>query len=283
MPWRGYPPQDQMLDIATGNGTIPLQLIKHTSKLPQTIVVCDLAKIDGQFALKQASEIAPEIQLVFDSEINCEALPYEDQRFQLVCSQFGIEYSQLELSLQQVFRVLSAKGTAQFICHHQDSFILKQNRHTLALLESQEFTELLKGAHQLNGAYGDISSRVKLRRALASDAVKSANQNISSISNRLIEAYQDELASTGALEQIQDVFSRFIQEPIDSRASRLDEVEQVYKLHTQRLKDLRSAALSATQMSNLEAKATQLGFVSTSSQPVYCGQRLLGWHVKLLK
>ncbi|WP_179287512.1 class I SAM-dependent methyltransferase [Paraferrimonas haliotis] len=276
-------PQHQLLDIATGNGTIPLQLMKHTSKLPSTIVGCDLAKIDGQFAQQQAAQIAPEIRLIFDSEVNCETLPYEDQRFQLVCSQFGVEYSQLALSLKQIHRVLSANGTAQFICHHQDSFILKQNRHTLALLESQAFAELFQRGHQLNQAYGDISSRVKLRRALSSDDVKSANQNISALCDRLIEDHQDELSSTGALEQIQDVFSRYIQEPLSSRASRLNDVEQVYKLHTERLKDLRSAALSATQMANLEDLATQIGFITTSSEPIYCGQRLLGWHVKLSK
>ena len=118
---------DKVIDIATGNGAL-VKLIydgRNESEFPFVDAI-DLADIQITDELKQQSN-----KTEFYSRVNCEKLPFENESTNLIISQFGIEYSNLERSIAEVARVLTTNGTAQFVCHHKESIIVKPNLNIL--------------------------------------------------------------------------------------------------------------------------------------------------------
>ena len=57
-----------------------------------------------------------------------EDLPFDDQRFDAVISQFGFEYGSVALAAKQVARVLAPGAPFSFIVHHAHSPIVREDR-----------------------------------------------------------------------------------------------------------------------------------------------------------
>jgi ubiquinone/menaquinone biosynthesis C-methylase UbiE len=123
-----------VLDLATGNGSVPNNLLKFNQSLKITAV--DRANINPQkhiednFSLKRV-EFIPNIDIT--------KLPFKACMFDAITSQFGLEYSALGLSTNELVRVLKPKGQFLFIMHHQDSEVV-----TPARSKVKEFDLLFK-------------------------------------------------------------------------------------------------------------------------------------------
>lgn len=127
-------PDSLVLDVGTGNGAL-IQLIQRDKKL--NCVGIDQAKIHP--------EVSKSVGGTFLSNTAVENLPFKDDEFSSVIAQFSLEYSQLDKSISEVFRVLSAKGVFAFVCHHPESIIVKPNAKILAAANfvRQELTSSL--------------------------------------------------------------------------------------------------------------------------------------------
>ncbi|MBA6292074.1 methyltransferase domain-containing protein [Colwellia sp. MB3u-70] len=112
-----------VLDLATGNGSVPNNLLKFNPLLDITAV--DRANINPQkhiednFSLKSV-EFIPNIDIT--------KLPFKPCIFDAITSQFGLEYSALGLSTSELVRVLKPQGQFLFIMHHQDSEVVAPAR-----------------------------------------------------------------------------------------------------------------------------------------------------------
>jgi ubiquinone/menaquinone biosynthesis C-methylase UbiE len=113
-----------VLDIGTGNGAL-IKLIQDANGGKLKFIGIDKATVSNQMIETSSSKII--------SNVNAEALPFEDCRFDAIITQFAIEYSDLSLSISELFRVLKSGGLFQIICHDIDSDIVKPN---LSILES---------------------------------------------------------------------------------------------------------------------------------------------------
>ncbi len=108
-----------VLDLATGNGTVPVALLNAVPTL--RISAVDKADIaPPRFVRNQpllgAVNFFPGVDLL--------ALPFESGEFDAITSQFGIEYAPLEQACRQL-RVLRKNGTLAFLMHHSDSEVLQ--------------------------------------------------------------------------------------------------------------------------------------------------------------
>lgn len=111
--------ESKILDVATGNGAVlKLALSQMSDGCEAELVGIDYSQI---------SSTSSRIKLM--SGVNVEALPFKSASFTHVTSQFGIEYSDFNKSLPEVARVLKKSGRFQFICHHNSSVILSDNRN----------------------------------------------------------------------------------------------------------------------------------------------------------
>ncbi|WP_305805680.1 class I SAM-dependent methyltransferase [Stenotrophomonas sp. YIM B06876] len=118
------PPQAAVLDLATGNGPVPRLLMRLRPDLQ--IDAVDAADVAPQWASDGRS--MPR----FHPRVRCEALPFPEATFDLISSQYGIEYAELSSSLAEVARVLRDGGTFAAVVHSRDSRIVTVAAEELA-------------------------------------------------------------------------------------------------------------------------------------------------------
>jgi SAM-dependent methyltransferase len=126
---------ERVLDVATGNGALPRLLIDTLAaagRLPE-IEAVDLADIDPAWARQLAPDIAPRVH--FHSRVAVESLPFADASFDLVVSQYGLEYSDLARSVGEVARVLKPGGAVALVLHHRDALPVRSGRAEVAHID----------------------------------------------------------------------------------------------------------------------------------------------------
>lgn len=109
----------RVLDIATGNGPLPRLLLDLR---PGASVACDaidLARVAPAWLDALPGEDRGRIH--FHPGIEAESLPFEDGRFDLVVSQYGLEYSDTKRSVPELLRVLAPGGRVRLLVHHAGS------------------------------------------------------------------------------------------------------------------------------------------------------------------
>ncbi|MBU2879857.1 MULTISPECIES: class I SAM-dependent methyltransferase [Alteromonadaceae] len=166
---------NKVLDIGTGNGSIIALGIQINPNLYFTGL--DSAKLSLPEIFQNLDKVD------FIEEASAEDMPLQDQSYDCVVSQFGIEYSSLPKSLSEVSRVIKPAGQFHFVVHECDSTIVKPNIHILnagkALLNSEVIDSLRKLFNGL-AKYGQQSAitdqlRQKLNSDIASIAAKHAS------------------------------------------------------------------------------------------------------------
>ena len=126
----------RVLDLGTGNGALPLMLSEQAGQ-----------SAEFQMDAVDLSAIAPDWYsagqypaIHFHSGVEMEHLPFDDDTFDLVVSQYGLEYAKWPEALLECSRVLKPGGNAAFVMHHVDSVLVDVARAELAgqamLLES---------------------------------------------------------------------------------------------------------------------------------------------------
>ena len=114
-------PGERMLDIATGNGALPLlSWEQRESGGGISVDAVDLAVVAPAWHDPGKHEA-----IRFHPGVRMEQLPFPDQSFDLVTSQYGLEYGQWPEALHECMRVCRADGTAAFILHHAGSVLVK--------------------------------------------------------------------------------------------------------------------------------------------------------------
>jgi len=132
--WQGFaaalPNTARVLDLATGNGAVPQQLLSTRPDLKITGV--DSANIRPHDHVSGDHPLAT-VQFLANTDIT--QLPFDDGSFDAVTSQFGLEYSNCQLSIPEAARILAPRGRLLLLVHHNDSAILSSGRRTLAEID----------------------------------------------------------------------------------------------------------------------------------------------------
>ncbi len=116
-----------ILDLATGNGAVPSMLLAGNPGLE--IVAVDKAQIEPEKFLSQANELA---SVRFLPDVDICALPFEPESFDVVTSQFGLEYAPIHEACSSAARVLKRSGSIRLLMHHEDSEIVRPSTETLS-------------------------------------------------------------------------------------------------------------------------------------------------------
>lgn len=110
----------RVIDLATGNGTVPAALLDANPDLVITGV--DMADIDPLRFLSDSGSLA---SVDFRGGVDICSLPFDDESFDVVTSQFGIEYTPLQQTIPEAVRVVANGGAVQILVHHASSEILE--------------------------------------------------------------------------------------------------------------------------------------------------------------
>ena len=114
-----------VVDLACGNGALTWisDDILNSGDRKTAITGVDFASISPFRALGRQEKDYPEVRFIGNSPI--EKLPFEDNSVDLVVSQYGLEYSNLDKSIPEIGRVLTSSGKMSFILHDRDGVIVR--------------------------------------------------------------------------------------------------------------------------------------------------------------
>lgn len=125
-------PARRMLDLATGNGAVPKLALECIRTRPLEIVGVDLADILPDWINDGQKDI-----LHMHSGVHLETLPFSDGEFDLITSQYGIEYAEWPQAVNEAVRVCEAGGRLACVIHHENSVVVRvgeQENTNLSLL-----------------------------------------------------------------------------------------------------------------------------------------------------
>lgn len=122
-------PGARVLDLATGNGALPLRFWERRGDAISVDAV-DLAALAPQW---HRPGTHPRIR--FHQGVAMESLPFPDASHDWVVSQFGFEYAGRDAALDECLRVLAAGGTLAFVMHHAGSVLVSVGREELSNVE----------------------------------------------------------------------------------------------------------------------------------------------------
>ena len=117
-----------MLDICTGNGPIALLAARWAQEANRAVEITavDAARIRPDSIAQRSPADAELLAAIrFLGETPVEALPFEDGSFELVTSQYGLEYCRLDEAAPEVARVLAPGGRLAMVCHAPSSEIIE--------------------------------------------------------------------------------------------------------------------------------------------------------------
>jgi len=133
--WTGLfaelPAGHRVLDIATGNGVLLVWATKGARAAGRelTLTGVDLAEIDpARFLPEYEGDLAA---ARFIGNTAAESLPFADGSFDVVVSQYGLEYADLDVALAEVARVLAPGGQLHWLAHSTDSIVVAEGRAQL--------------------------------------------------------------------------------------------------------------------------------------------------------
>ncbi|WP_163934740.1 class I SAM-dependent methyltransferase [Paraferrimonas sp. SM1919] len=241
-----------ILDIASGNGAIA-ELALNFCDLPKSIIACDLAKLQPKPTLLDKIE--------FHSQVNCEKLPYPDLKFDCITSSFGIEYANLDLALDEVYRVLKSHGKAHFIIHHQGSTLINLNQSILTTINAMFELDLFN----------------KATAALVEFNPKSvAFKQFNSVMNALVKLNGEGFDNSG----IGQCFAGLIQSNLNSNQKQklIQQWQQEFQASQARLLEMMNAAKSAEQLDSILSSKP---YCSSYSEVICPDNGLLAWQLQI--
>lgn len=118
----------RVLDIACGNGSLARLLTAVRDDVDLRCDAVDLADVRPAWARDDP-------RLVFHPGTPAEALPFADASFDLVASQYGVEYADLGRALPEALRVVRPGGLVHFVVHYRDGRPCTLAREELAHLD----------------------------------------------------------------------------------------------------------------------------------------------------
>ena len=265
----GMPDACRILDVATGNGV----LLAHAAIAAEregrgfALTGVDLADIDP---LRYVSDLPASLREArFIGGIAAERLPFGDAGFDVVVSQYGLEYADLHRALAEVERVLAGKGRLLWLAHSEDSSVVRQNREQGAEVE---FLLAAGGPlHAMRQLVAKISKRKRLEHAgkrLRSALVEAEEYCRAHPPAKVVDEVCTVLADTAQRWQFYH--------PDDLDEMLADSRKRLIA-HRQRINDLQRAVLSPERLEAVRARLRQAAWddvafsalrVGTASTPI---------------
>jgi SAM-dependent methyltransferase len=109
----------RVLDVATGNGAVLQLLLSLRPALDCRLTGVDAA--DPAPGWVQALPDGQRTRVDLRGSVDAAALPFPDGSFDLVTSQYGIEYARVDAALGELLRVRAPAGRVALVLHHAAS------------------------------------------------------------------------------------------------------------------------------------------------------------------
>ncbi|WP_456405199.1 class I SAM-dependent methyltransferase [Thiolapillus sp.] len=271
------PDEASILDLGTGNGALALLAAEHAHEHHRAfhITGIDFAHIQPL----QLQEENPQLQAIhFIANTPMEATGLATGSQDLIMSQFGFEYGDMQATLKEVRRLLKPDcGCFSAMIHHQDSAVLKQAREALQQIRHCEKSGLMETAEQLV----QLQQQVARNKALTPKQQQQAQRlhQLFTRETEKLKRYAQTLKDPSHVRMFTHnllfMFDRRNASRItpEQRLQAITKLRQESENYRRRMKDLRSAAYSDKDLAALQRGLEKFGFaVRESARQDYGGQ-----------
>ncbi|ABO24345.1 class I SAM-dependent methyltransferase [Shewanella loihica] len=273
----------KVLDLATGNGALPLLLNQHfkgANKKGEVIGV-DLAQINTKLDELVLNE---QVRLSLLSHIDCSCLPFEDNSFDLVISQYGLEYSDLALSIPEAIRVLKPGGRLSLVTHHSRSMIINRNRRILNVVSQHSITKVFETMEALILKMGTLTNADDVQRIKQDIECERLRHQLNQEISTLARSDEEGLKDSELLTYVASLFQQGLFWPLAKKQQYLSFARQQIETLRDRLGELVEASLDELALSAMLANLIELGANLTSINQIEDNDgQILGWKIVINK
>lgn len=282
--------ESRILDVATGNGAIALLALETGDRLGRRFEVhgLDMADIEPGRQVKDPSLVESLQRIRFHGRTAAESMPFDDRGFDMVCSQFGVEYSDLSRSLPEIARILKPGGRFAAVMHHRDSVALRATREELAQLDFvlNDVKLYLRARNLLRGMSEEKRSG-KGRNGRLSPKLQKKQRALQEAMGRIKRAADDAANSNmllGPARYVQEIFGALDRVAPGELLGWLDEALRRVTANQRRLLDMTEAARSEADVEDAQARMTAAGFTHVELA-VFCQDEggVLGWQLDAVR
>lgn len=272
----------RVLDVATGNGPLPRMLL-GLDGCPDSgcrIDAIDLAQLSPQWVPGLPAD--KRNRLALHSGVMAESLPFDAASFDLVISQYGIEYADPDKAFVEAARVLKPGGRLRLVMHHAESVLVNKGRVEVGQSESvlgvsglvDSAARLLPWLALANSASG----RSQLQGNTAANADRAEFNLMQQQLQSAIDAAGDDAdLLLLARDQVQLILSMATSQGLQAAQNALQEMRDIYQGHLLRLRELCSHALDSERIGNFLRLLDTLGFSQAAARQLHHQSRLMGW------
>ena len=250
--FRDCPDGSRILDIATGNGIVLVHAAASARKEQRSFELTgiDLADIDPPKQIVDFDDAVRNARFV--GEVAAESLPFDAASFDVVTSQFGLEYARLDQALAEVTRVSTASGSLIWLAHSPASTVVEQYKaqdtEVDYLLASRGPVYFMKKLVERQRRHKDIKYSLDNLYAVFAEAEQYCRNNPPA---RIVREVCTEFSK--AVNQLRRINVNDVERMIKFAEQRLF-------AHKNRIKSLSAAAMSPERLEQVERRLSELGW-----------------------
>lgn len=282
----GLPDGATILDVCTGNGAIALIAAETAHKTGRsfTIHAIDQADIDPKRFLQSAPAALEQIR--FRGGTPAEAIDLPDGCCDVICGQYGLEYTDRARTIAEVSRLIKPGGSLRFIVHAAEGSVVRSARLQIEdarlILERTDFFNLarkwLLAAFEAEATAGVAAVDAAYRRV--AEARQTFEAALSQLQQRAQVSPEREMFENviGILTQAVVHYRRL---PWERILRKVDSLETEVSAFRARLEAMVSAAMTEDETREIAKQLSTATGMRLHVNPVRAppSDRLLGWEV----
>ena len=270
------PANTVLMDVGCGNCSLLPGMINVGFK--GRYIGVDLARISlNPIAEKGIDE--SDIDVVLHSETPAEKIPEPDTSVELIASVFGIEYSNLDQSLAEVYRLLKPGGQVCALLHHDDSVVTTMSRRAISEYNSHDLKKVIDALTTISDARDKIASISDMKNN--PEAEKGRNR-INMMAEKYLSSTDPETANATMFEFMTEALKFFKMMGASSKDRRqfISSLAEEHHASHERFKQMVSVAFNLNGIEDLQLKLQNQGFVETSVSVIHTNNDILAWELR---
>ncbi len=271
--FRGLPDSARILDLATGNGALPLIAaeVSRADNRGFSIVGVDFATPRPELLPGIDTTLLESVSFVGSTPL--ENMDFEAASFDAVTSQYGFEYSDTRRSIPNIARVMAPGSRLRFLVHSSGGNVYKSTEQRCArikrLLAKDQVFDLCRrmagrdpkdptGLAKLQKLENRFWSKLKFLKSRAS-------------------GLPPDDVSVYAMDFVEQLVRSRSQAPPDEWRKALNELSDELHDYVIRLNGMLRSAKTASQMKSLAADFADAGLIDVDFHPAVQDQDDVGW------
>ena len=250
----------EIVDVACGNGALTWiadEFLNRPSEKTR-ITGVDFATIDPFAVLRKSRSSFPNVRFIGNTL--AEDLPFPDGSVDLVISQYGVEYTDIEKSVPEIARILKPRGRMVFVLHDKESKIIENAASQLDDIGTVFDLAIHDHAVKLS-ELGRILGTNEARQN--SDEFRSITEKLSNLTEQVREIVRDYTATSPIhlyMTRLTSVFSAKPNEAISDPIAEIIAARDQLAAQFRRIHHMQTAALDSDRRDHLLELLERTGF-----------------------